>query len=229
MITILIADPHAIVRRGMHVLITEEPDMLVIGESDDGYEVVNLARELQPDIILMEIGLHGQDGIATLEQIRGENPAARVLFLTSMSDNEHIMAAVRAGAAGYVLKDAAPSQVLQAIRDIARGESHLHPTIAIRMLRDFDSSLASPYTRSTPDEPLTNREIQVLRYVAQGYSNNDIAKFLQISERTVGNHIGSILHKLHVANRTQAALYALRRGIVDIYTPAGAVEDDDSE
>lgn len=221
MITILIADPHAIVRRGMQVLLTDEPDMTVVGECEDGYEVVRLARELNPDIILLEVTLQGQDGITALEQIKAENPAAKVLFLTSMADNEHIMAAVRAGASGYLLKDATPIQVVQAIRDIAKGESHLHPTIALRMLRDMDSSLVSPYSRSIPEEPLTQREAEVLRYVAQGYSNNDIADIMQISERTVGNHIGSILHKLHVSNRTQAALYALRRGLVDLYAPGG--------
>lgn len=222
MITVLIADPHAIVRRGMQVLLTDEPDMTVVGECDDGFEVVRLARELGPTIILMEVALHGQDGLAALQQIRAENPAARVMFLTSFADNEHIMGAVRAGAAGYILKDASPAQVLQAIRDIAAGESHLHPTIALKMLRAMDSTLVDPYSRPPAEEPLTPREAEILRYVAQGYSNNDIAKILGISERTVGNHIGSVLHKLHVSNRTQAALYALRRGLVDIYAPPGS-------
>jgi two-component system, NarL family, response regulator LiaR len=128
------------------------------------------------------------------------------------------MAAVRAGAAGYLLKDASPEQLLQAVQDVYSGNTHIHPTIALKMLRDFEASYAPPASRKANDELLTDRETEVLKQVAQGYSNGDISKMLGISERTVGNHIGNILRKLRLSNRTQAALYALQRGLVELQT-----------
>jgi NarL family two-component system response regulator LiaR len=158
----------------------------------------------------------GQSGLDALAQIKADNPDARVLVLTSFGDNERVFSAIRAGASGYLLKDASPEQLLQAIHDVYNGESHLHPTIALKMLRELDNPVTTAANRPLTDDPLTEREVEVLRLVAQGLSNHDIAGTLNISERTVGNHIGSILRKLHLANRTQAALYALRRGLVDI-------------
>jgi NarL family two-component system response regulator LiaR len=215
MIDVLIADDHAIVRRGLRTLIAGEPDMKVAGEASDGYEVVVRARDLQPDVILLDLVMPGQSGLEAIAQIKADNPDARVLVLTSFGDNERVFSAIRAGASGYLLKDASPEQLLQAIHDVYNGESHLHPTIALKMLRELDNPVAAA-SRPLTDDPLTEREVEVLRAVAQGLSNQEIAKTLTISERTVGNHIGSILRKLHLANRTQAALYALRRGLVDI-------------
>ena len=224
-IGVLIADDHAIVRRGLNTLISGEADMRVVGEASDGYEVIERARELSPDVILLDLVLPGQSGLEAIGQLRADNPTARVLVLTSFGDNDRVFAAVRAGANGYLLKDASPEQLLQAIHDVYNGESHLHPTIALKMLRELDNPALATGNRPLTDDPLTEREVEVLRLVAQGLSNQDIAKELEISERTVGNHIGSILRKLHLANRTQAALYALRRGLVDINSAAPVSEE----
>lgn len=226
MIDVLIADDHSIVRRGLRTLISGEPDMEVAGEAADGYEVVAQVRDLHPDVILLDLVMPGQNGLEALAQIKAENPDARVLVLTSFGDNDRVFSAIRAGASGYLLKDASPEQLLQAIHDVYNGESHLHPTIALKMLRELDNPDTPVANRPLTDDPLTEREVEVLRLVAQGASNQEIAKTLTISERTVGNHIGSILRKLHLANRTQAALYALRRGLVDINNPtAGGSEE----
>lgn len=228
-IGVLIADDHAIVRRGLNTLISGEADMRVVGEASDGYEVIERARELSPDVILLDLVLPGQSGLDAIGQLRADNPSARVLVLTSFGDNDRVFAAVRAGANGYLLKDASPEQLLQAIHDVYNGESHLHPTIALKMLRELDNPALAAGNRPLTDDPLTEREVEVLRLVAQGLSNQDIAKELEISERTVGNHIGSILRKLHLANRTQAALYALRRGLVDINSAAPVSEETGEE
>ena len=228
-IGVLIADDHAIVRRGLNTLISGEADMRVVGEASDGYEVIERARELSPDVILLDLVLPGQSGLDAIGQLRADNPNARVLVLTSFGDNDRVFAAVRAGANGYLLKDASPEQLLQAIHDVYNGESHLHPTIALKMLRELDNPALATGNRPLTDDPLTEREVEVLRLVAQGLSNQDIAKELEISERTVGNHIGSILRKLHLANRTQAALYALRRGLVDINSAAPVSEETGEE
>lgn len=228
-IDVLIADDHAIVRRGLRTLIAGEADMVVAGEASDGYDVVVQARDLNPDVILMDLVMPGQSGLDALSQIKIDNPAARVLVLTSFGDNERVFSAIRAGASGYLLKDASPEQLLQAIHDVYNGESHLHPTIALKMLRELDNPVAALSDRPLTEEPLTDREVEVLRLVAQGLSNQEIAKTLTISERTVGNHIGSILRKLHLANRTQAALYALKRGLVDINTAQIIVNPEEDE
>lgn len=216
MIKILIADDHAIVRRGLRMLISGESDMEIVGEAANGIEAVELYRTLQPDIILLDLVMPGQSGLEALTQIRAEFPQACVLVLSTFGDNERVFAAIRGGASGYLLKDASPEQLLQAIHDVYNGESHLHPTIALKLLRELDNPVGSGIARPLTEDPLTEREVEVLRLVAQGLSNLEIGEVLEISERTVGNHIGSILRKLHLANRTQAALYALRRGLVEI-------------
>jgi NarL family two-component system response regulator LiaR len=209
-IRILIADDHPIVRKGLHALIDTEPGMEVVGEAADGVEAVQKARSLSPDVTLLDLMMPRQDGIATIEEIKQEDPEARILVLTSFADDEKVFPAIKAGAQGYLLKDSSPQQLLHAIRDVYRGESSLHPTIARKLIRE----LHQPPDLPPAEEPLTGREVEVLTLLARGLSNREIAEMLVISERTVQAHIGNILDKLHLANRTQAALYAVREGLV---------------
>jgi two-component system, NarL family, response regulator LiaR len=211
-IRILIADDHAVVRKGLRTLILSEPDMDLLDEAADGVEVVLKARALQPDVILMDMMMPRQDGLAAIQQIKSENPAARILVLTSFDQDDKLFPAIKAGALGYLLKDSAPEQLIQAIRDVYQGLSSLAPAVALRLIRELNKPEGLP---PTPD-PLSSRELDVLRLVAQGLSNQEIADRLVIGERTVGNHIANILSKLHLANRTQAALYALREGIASL-------------
>jgi len=211
-IRVLIADDHAIVREGLRTLITAKPGLELVGEAADGNEAVSLARSLQPDVILLDMIMPHKDGLEAIREIKAENPEARILVLTSFSDDDKVFAAIKAGALGYLLKDSTPQQLLQAIQDVYLGQSSLHPTIALKLIRELNQPSNLPPT----DEPLTEREVETLRLVAQGMTNQEIAERLSISERTVGKHVSNILEKLHLANRTQAALYALRKGLVDL-------------
>ena len=209
LIRILISDDHAIVREGLRSLLETEPGMDLVGEAADGDEVVAKARALRPDVILLDLMMPRLDGIAALGAIKRDQPDARVLVLTSFAEDEKVFAAIKMGALGYLLKDSSPPELLQAIREVARGESSLHPTIARKVLRELSRPRDLP---PTPD-PLTARELDVLRLVAQGHSNQEIAERLALSERTARTHVSQILAKLHLANRTQAALYAHELGI----------------
>jgi NarL family two-component system response regulator LiaR len=211
-IRILIADDHAIVRKGLITLIASEPGIEIVGEAIDGVEVVLKARSLKPDVILLDMIMPRQNGLEAIKQIKHENPEARILVITSFAEDQMLFPAIKAGALGYLLKDSHPNQLLQAIRDVYKGESSLHPTIALKLIRELNRSSDLPPT----EDPLTERELVVLKLVAQGLTNHEIAEKMVISERTVGNHIGNILSKLHLANRTQAALYALREGIASL-------------
>lgn len=211
-IRILIADDHALVRKGLITLISSEPGIEVVGEAADGIEVVWKAHTLHPDVILLDMIMPRQNGLEAIQQIKHEDPEARILVITSFAEDQILFPAIKAGALGYLLKDSSPQQLLQAIYDVYNGESSLHPTIALKVIREINRGSELPPT----DDPLTARELELLKLVAQGLSNQEIAERLVISERTVGNHIGNILSKLHLANRTQAALYALREGIADL-------------
>jgi NarL family two-component system response regulator LiaR len=212
-IRILIVDDHAIVRRGLQTLIVSEPNMVVVGEAQDGIEAVLKARALQPDVILLDIVMPRQDGLSAIAQIKQENPQARILVITSFAEDDKIFPALKAGAVGYLLKDTSPEQLLQAIRDIHSGKSMLDPVVALKVIQELNHPTDLPPTA----EPLTEREVDVLKLVARGLTNQEIADHLVIGDRTVGNHIGSILGKLHLANRTQAALFALREGLAELY------------
>lgn len=212
-IRILIADDHAIVREGLRTLIMAKPGLELVGEAVDGNEAVLLARALQPDLILLDMIMPYKDGLQAIQEIKAEQPEARILVLTSFSDDDKVFAAIKAGALGYLLKDSSPQQLLQAIQDVYRGQSSLHPTIALKLIRELNQPPNLPPT----DEPLTEREVETLRQVAQGLTNQEISEKLYISERTVGKHVSNILEKLHLANRTQAALYALRTGLADLH------------
>ena len=208
-IRILIADDHAIVREGLRWLIDTEPGIELVGEAADGVEAVLKARSLQPDVILLDLVMPRKDGIEAIAEIKRENPEARILVLTSFAEDDKVFPAIQAGALGYLLKDSSPQELLQAIREVYRGESSLHPTIARKLIREINR----PSDLPAAEEPLTEREVEVLSLVARGLSNQEIAERLVVSERTVRTHVSNILSKLHLANRTQAALYAVREGL----------------
>jgi NarL family two-component system response regulator LiaR len=211
-IRILIADDHAIVRKGLRTLISSELGMEIVGEAGDGAEAVDLALALEPDVILMDMVMPRKTGLEAIQAIKDDCPEARVLVLTSFAEDEQIFPAIKAGALGYLLKDASPDELLQAIYDVHRGEPSLDPSVALKLMREISRPANLPPT----EEPLTEREVEVLGLVAQGMTNQEIAEELVLSERTVANHVGSILGKLHLANRTQAALYALREGLASL-------------
>lgn len=208
-IRILIADDHPIVREGLRALIHSMPDLELAGEATNGEEAVEKARVLQPDIILLDLMMPRKDGLTAIREIRHANPEARILVLSSFSEEEKVFPAIKAGALGYLLKDSLPQALLQAIHEVHAGESSLHPVIARKLIRELSQPSTLPPTQS----PLTAREMEVLKLVAQGLSNREIAKRLAFSEHTVRTNVGHILQKLHLANRTQAALYALREGL----------------
>ncbi len=209
MIRLLIADDHPIVRKGLRALMEDQPDIQVVGEASDGNDAVERAKQDQPDVILLDLMMPGKDGLTAIGEIKRERPEARILVLTSYFEDEQVFPAIKAGALGYLLKDSSPQELLQAIRDIARGQSALHPAIALKVIRELNHPSDLPPTT----DPLTARELEVLTLLGQGMSNADIARRLTISERTVGTHISNILGKLHLASRTQAALYALKQGL----------------
>ncbi len=211
-IRVLIADDHHVVRGGIRALLETEDDIDVVAEAADGVETVLKTRSLNPDVILMDLMMPRKTGIEAIEEIKQEDPDARILVLTSYSDDEKVFAAIKAGALGYLLKETSTKELLQAIHDVYRGESSLHPAIARKLIRELNRPSSLPPS----DEPLTEREIEVLIFVARGYSNQDIANALFISERTVRTHVSNILSKLHLANRTQAALYALKEGLTNL-------------
>jgi len=208
-IRLLIADDHPIVRKGLRALLEDQPDIQVVGEAADGNEAVEQAREFRPDVILLDLMMPGKDGLSAIGEIKREQPDARILVLTSYFEDDQVFPAIKAGALGYLLKDSSPQELLRAIRDIARGQSALHPAIALKVIRELNHPADLPATT----DPLTARELEVLTLLGQGMSNAEIAARLTISERTVGTHISNILSKLHLASRTQAALYALKQGL----------------
>ena len=213
-IRILIADDHAIVREGLRALIATEPGMELLDEASDGVQAVDKALALRPDVILLDMMMPRKDGLGAINDIIRENPDARILVLTSFAEDEKVFPAIKAGALGYLLKDSSPQELLQAIRNVHHGEASLHPAIARKLMRELNQPATLPPTT----DPLTEREVEVLRLVAQGLSNDEIAEKLVVSERTVRTHVSHILDKLHLANRTQMALYAVREGIARLDT-----------
>ncbi len=208
-IRILIADDHAIVREGLKTLIESESGMVLAGEAADGVELVAQARSLQPDVILVDLMMPRKSGLDAIQEIMSEKPDARILVLTSFADDDKVFPAIKAGALGYLLKDSSPEQLVCAIEDVYKGESSLHPSIALKLIRELNQPSDLPLT----EHPLTEREVEVLKLVAKGMSNQDIADALILSEGTVRTHVRNILSKLHLANRTQAALYAIKEGL----------------
>ncbi len=209
-IRLLIVDDHTVVREGMVALLGSKPDIEIVGLAADGREAAELARTLRPDVVLLDLMMPRQDGLTTIPQLLRDRPETRILVLTSFGQDEQIFAAIKAGALGYLLKDSSAQELVRAIRDVARGELTLHPAIARRLLGEVNRP-AAPAAAS--GGTLTERELEVLRLLAEGLSNQAIARKLTLSERTVGAHVSHILKKLHVASRTQAALYAIREGL----------------
>lgn len=211
-IRVLIADDHAIVRKGLRALLATERDIEVIGEAEDGAQAVSQARALQPDVILMDLVMPKMDGIEATRQITQQQSGAHILVLTSFAADDKVFPAIKAGALGYLLKDSGPDELVEAIHQVQRGEPSLEPSIARKVLHE----LAQPPKQPPTVDPLTERELAVLRLIAQGKSNRDIAEQLVITEMTVRTHVSNVLSKLHLASRTQAALYALREGLASL-------------
>ena len=211
-IRVFVADDHAIVRKGIAAVLEIVPDIEVVGEAKNGRDAVRQVEALQPDVILMDLVMPEMDGIEAIRRIKERQPEARILVLTTFAGEDQILPAIKAGALGYHLKDSRPQELAQAIRQVHRGESSLHPVIARKVLEE----LSRPSSRPPTPDPLTPREVEVLQLVAQGLENWEIAERLVITEATVRTHVSNITGKLHVASRTQAALYALREGIASL-------------
>lgn len=212
-IRVLLTDDHRIVRKGISALLATELDIQVVGEACDGVEAIAQAESLCPDVILMDLVMPRLDGIEATRQITTKWPASRVLVLTSFAADEKVFPAIKAGALGYLLKDSGPEELVEAIRQVHRGEPTLEPAIARKVLLELSHPAGSVTAYAVP---LTGRELNVLRLIAHGCSNKDIAAELSVSELTVRTHVSNILSKLHLASRTQAALYALQKGITSL-------------
>jgi two-component system, NarL family, response regulator LiaR len=211
-IRLLVVDDHGIVRKGICALLAQVADMQVVGEASDGETAVAQADALKPDVILMDLVMPKMDGVEAIRQILARQPEIRIIALTSFVADDKVFPAIKAGARGYLLKDSEPEELIATIRRVYAGEASLHPSIAMKVLDELSHPQKYPLT---PD-PLTEREVEVLRLVAQGLDNHKIAKELNIGEATVRTHVGNILSKLQLANRVQAALYALRQGLTTL-------------
>lgn len=211
-IRVLVVDDHAIIRKGIKAVLDLVPDIDLVGEAENGSQAVKLDQELAPDVVLMDLMMPEMDGITAIKEIKKQRPSARILVLTNFAGEEMIFPAIKAGAVGYHLKDSSPETLIEAIRQVSQGVASLHPSIAKKVLDE----LHNVGKQRLSDEPLTQREMEVLRRLAQGRENREIADELVISEATVRTHVSNILGKLHLASRTQAALYALREGLASL-------------
>jgi len=211
-IRVLIVDDQTVIREGLVAILSFYPEIEVVGQGEDGIQAVTKAKELKPDVILLDLAMPHQGGLKTIPQLLEIDPKPNILVVTAFADDELVFPAIKAGALGYLLKDFKRDNLVQSIRDVAKGEASLAPSIALKVIHEFNN----PEETSLPQDALTSRELDTLRLIARGYSNQEIANELFIQERTVAKYVSSILTKIHVENRTKAALYALREGISEL-------------
>lgn len=209
--TILLVDDHKVVRQGVRAFLDLQPDLSVVAEAGNGEEAVVQAQEHAPDVVLMDLIMPGMDGVEATRQVKQVSPRSQVIVLTSYHQDEHIFPAIRAGALSYLLKDVEPLELADAVRKAADGEAVLHPRVAARVVQEIHGSRKDELN---PFTELSERELDVLKLIADGQSNNNIAESLFISPKTVKSHVSNILGKLHLGDRTQAAVYAWREGVV---------------
>ena len=209
----MIADDHPVVRTGIRHLLETEPGIQLVGEATNGREAVSAVNQTRPDVILLDLVMPELDGTGAIREIKVSHPDVRILVLTTFASDDKLYPAIKAGAMGYLLKDTEPEDLVRAIQQVHRGEYPLSPAIAQKVLREIARRAEEPLTT----DPLTEREVEVLGLIARGLTNRQIADQLVISEATVRTHVGNILGKLHLASRTQAALYALREGLASLY------------
>jgi NarL family two-component system response regulator LiaR len=211
-ITVLIVDDHQLVRQGVRTFLEKQPDITVVGEAASGEVALRLAADLVPDVVLMDLVMPDMDGVETTRRLKQISPGSEVIILTSYHDDEHIFPAIRAGALSYILKDIGSADLAEIVRKAAHHEAVMHPHVAARVMQELRAG--SRANDQFPSE-LSERELEVLRLIAEGCANTEIAERLVISEHTVKRHVSNILSKLHLADRTQAAVYAWREGVVD--------------
>ena len=208
-IRILVVDDESVVREGVVAILRLQKDLDVVGEAKNGAIAIQLAKKAKPDVVLLDLVMPVQDGLATIPILKELLPDSRILVLTSFAESDRVYQAIKSGALGYLLKDATRAQLLQAICDVADGQASLPPNVALKVIHEINHPSQALYTA----DPLTPRELETLRLIAQGLSNQEIAAKLFVHERTVAKYVSSILEKLQLANRTQAALYAVREGL----------------
>ena len=208
-IKVLVVEDQSVVREGVVAILSLQDDMEVVGEAVDGIAAIELARKTKPDVILLDMVMPRQDGLTTIPLLKEFVPNARILVLTSFAESNRVYQAIKSGALGYMLKDTTRSQLLQSIRDVAKGQASIHPSIAMKVIHEIDH----PTEATGMTEKLTRRELETLRLIARGLSNQEIAMVMVLHERTIAKYVSSILNKLHLANRTQAALYAINQGL----------------
>ena len=208
-IRILVVDDQTVVREGLAAILANYPDIEVIGQASDGIQAMEIVKKEKPDVVLLDMKMPNQDGLTTIPKIKEFSPATRILVVTAFTENDLVYQAIKAGALGYILKDATRDQLLQAVRDVDQGRASLQPSIAVKLIQEINHPTELTYTA----DPLTRRELETIRLIARGLSNQEIADKLVVNERTIAKYVSSILDKLQLANRTQAALYALREGI----------------
>lgn len=214
-IRVLVVDDQNVVREGLVAILSFQSDIEVVGQASDGLEAVQVIPQLKPDVVLLDLMMPVQDGLVTIPQLKKIMPEVQILVLSGFAEGDLIFNAIKAGANGYMLKDATREQLFEAIRDVSQGLGSLHPSIALRVIREISTPESSPSSSSKAQNVLTNRELETLRLIGQGHSNQEIAASLVVNERTVAKYVSSILSKLHLGNRTQAALYAVREGLIE--------------